>query len=72
MASHSSKLAWRIPWTEPGGLQSMGSQRVRYHLATKGQYLSREQMMVLARWRQRWRKVELDLQNRGGVRKGKA
>ena len=27
MASHSSALAWRIPWTEePGGLQSMGSQ----------------------------------------------
>jgi len=30
MASHSSILAWRIPRTEkPGGLQSMGSQRVR-------------------------------------------
>ena len=30
MAPHSSILAWRIPWTEePGGLQSMGSQRVR-------------------------------------------
>ena len=30
MATHSSVLAWRIPWTEePGGLQSMGSQRVR-------------------------------------------
>ena len=29
MANHSSVLAWRIPWTEkPGGLQSMGSQRV--------------------------------------------
>ena len=28
MASHSSILAWEIPWTEePGGLQSMGSQR---------------------------------------------
>ena len=28
MAPHSSILAWRIPWTEePGGLQSMGSQR---------------------------------------------
>ena len=27
MATHSSVLAWRIPWTEePGGLQSMGSQ----------------------------------------------
>ena len=29
MATNSSILAWRIPWTEePGGLQSMGSQRV--------------------------------------------
>ena len=29
MAAHSSILAWEIPWTEePGGLQSMGSQRV--------------------------------------------
>ena len=30
MATHSSILAWRIPWTEePGGLQSMGLQRAR-------------------------------------------
>ena len=30
MAIHSRILAWRIPWTEePGGLQSMGSRRVR-------------------------------------------
>ena len=29
MATHSGILAWRVPWTEePGGLQSMGSQRV--------------------------------------------
>ena len=29
MVTHSSILAWRIPWTEePGGVQSMGSQRV--------------------------------------------
>ena len=32
MATHSSILAWRIPWTEdPGGLQPMGSQRVRHN-----------------------------------------
>ena len=32
MATHSSVLAWRIPWTEePGGLQSMGLQRVRHY-----------------------------------------
>ena len=31
MATHSSILAWRIPWTEePGGLLSMASQRVEY------------------------------------------
>ena len=31
IATHSSILAWKIPWTEePGGLQSMGSQRVRH------------------------------------------
>ena len=36
MAIHSNILAWEIPWTEePGGLQSMGLQRVRHDLATK-------------------------------------
>ena len=35
MATHSSILAWRIPWTEePGGPQSTGSQRVRYDWVT--------------------------------------
>ena len=38
MATHSSILAWRIPWTEePGRIQSMGSQRVRHDLASKQQ-----------------------------------
>ena len=32
MATHSSILVWRIPWTEEsGGLQSIGSQRVGHH-----------------------------------------
>ena len=36
MATHSSLLAWDIPWTEdPGGLQSTGSQRVGQDRATK-------------------------------------
>ena len=36
MATHSSILAWEIPWTEePGGLQFMGSQTVGHDLATK-------------------------------------
>ena len=35
VATHSRILAWEIPWTEePGGLQSMGSKRVRHGLAT--------------------------------------
>ena len=36
MVTCSSILAWKIPWTEePGGLPSMGSQRVRHHLVTE-------------------------------------
>ena len=36
MATHPSILAWRTPWTEePGGLQSMGSQRVGHDLVTQ-------------------------------------
>ena len=35
MATHSSVLAWKIPWMEePGGLQSMGSQRVGHNSVT--------------------------------------
>ena len=35
MATHSSIIAWRFPWTEePGGLQFMGSQRVIHDCAT--------------------------------------
>ena len=38
MATPSCILAWGIPWTEdPGGLQSMGSQRVGHDLVTKQQ-----------------------------------
>ena len=36
MGTHSSVLAWEIPWTEePGGLQSVGSRRVKHDLVTK-------------------------------------
>ena len=42
METYSSILAWEIPWTEePGGLQSMGSQRVRHDLAIKQQQIRR-------------------------------
>ena len=38
MVTHSSILAWEIPWTEETGrLQSMGSQRIRHDLVTKQQ-----------------------------------
>ena len=40
MATHSSTLAWRIPWTEePGRLQSMGLQRVGHDWATSLSYI---------------------------------
>ena len=40
MATHSSILAWRIPWTEePGGLQFIGLQRIGHHLVTQQQQL---------------------------------
>ena len=50
MAPHSSTLAWKIPWTEePGGLQSMGSQRLRHDWATS---LS---LFTFMHWRRKWR-----------------
>ena len=39
MATHSRILAWEIPWTEESGrLQSLGSQRVGYDLATEHEH----------------------------------
>ena len=52
MATHSSVLAWEIPWTEESGrLQSMGSQRVRHNLVTKrvGMQLSSVQLLSRVR-----------------------
>ena len=54
MATHSSIPAWRVPWTEePGGLQSMGLQRVRHDLATNTlincSYLNQGTMMSFKR-----------------------
>ena len=49
MASHSSTLAWKIPWMEKsGGLQSMGSLRVRHDWATS---LS---LFTFMHWRRKW------------------
>ena len=50
MATHSSILAWRIPWTEePGRLQSMGWQRVGH---TEWLSLSQNRMVVASGWRE--------------------
>ena len=47
MATYSSILGWRIPWTEePDGLQSMGLQRVRFNWATKTKYRMKFQILV--------------------------
>ena len=47
MATHSSILVWEIPWTEePGGLQSMGPQRVRHDLMTKQQCFKSAQCLL--------------------------
>ena len=35
MATHSNILAWKIPWTDEPGRQSMGSQRIGHELVTK-------------------------------------
>ena len=49
MAPHSSTLAWKIPWREePGGLQPLGSRRVRHDWATS---LSLFTFML---WRRKW------------------
>ena len=49
MATHSSTLAWKIPWMEtPGRLQSMGSWRVRHDWATS---LS---LFIFMHWRRKW------------------
>ena len=49
MATHSSTLAWKIPWMEePGGLQSMGSWRVRHDWATS------PSLFTSMHWRRKW------------------
>ena len=58
MATHSSILAWKISWTkEPGGLQSMGSQRVGHDWATNT-YLLMETAPVAPSIVRSWRQKE--------------
>ena len=66
MAPHSSTLALRVPWMEePGGLQSMGSRRVRYDWATS---LS---LFTFMHWRSKWQPTPVFLpgesQGRGSL-----
>ena len=66
MAPHSSALAWKIPWTEePGGLQSMGSLRVRHDWVTS---LS---VFTFMHWRRKWQPTPVFLpggsQGRGSL-----
>ena len=53
MTTHSTILAWRIPWTEePGGLQSMGWQRILYDLvANTHSRLAGDSCIWLPAWR---------------------
>ena len=66
MAPYSSPLAWRIPWMEePGGLQCMGSLRVRHDWATS---LS---LFTFMHWRRKWQPTPVFLpresQGRGSL-----
>ena len=66
MATHSSTLAWKIPWTEePGRLQSMGSLRVRHGWETS---LS---LFTVMHWRRKWQPTPVFLpgesQGRGSL-----
>ena len=66
MATHSSPLAWKIPWVEePGRLQSMGSLRVRHNWGTS---LS---LFTFMHWRRKWQPTPVFLpgesQGRGSL-----
>ena len=66
MASHSSTLAWKIPWTEePGRPQSMGSLRVRQDSATS------VSLFTFLHWRRKWQPTPVFLpgesQGRGSL-----
>ena len=66
MATHSSILAWRVPWTEePGRLQSMGSQRVGHDLGTK-QLWGLNKAGCVNSLEQGWTQHSEDSRNAGG------
>ena len=52
MATHSSILAWEVPWTEePGGLQSMGSQKSQTRLSSETTKLTNDNNNVKKSWK---------------------
>ena len=65
MATHSSTLAWNIPWEEPGGLQSLGSLRVRHDWETS------LTLFTFMHWRRKWQPTPVFLpgesQGRGSL-----
>ena len=65
MAPHSSTLAWKIPWTEePGGLQSMGSQRVGHNWATSLSFFfffTSLSLFTFLHWRRKWQPTPMFL-----------
>ena len=57
MTTHPSILAWRTPWTdEPGGLQSMGSQRVRHNWVTEHEHKINVTMVNTIWFYKQWNK----------------
>ena len=65
MATHSSVLAWEIPWTEePGQLQSMGSQRVRHDELSNTEHFRLSLLLRILQMRPRQEML------RGAVRSG--
>ena len=64
MVTHSSTLAWKIPWMEePGRLQSMGSRRVRHDWATS---LS---LFTFMHWRRKWQPTPVFLPGESQVQR---
>ena len=64
MATHSSILAWRIPWTEkPGGLQCTGSQRIGHNSATNTTTTTNPQHFLYKGYRQ-FTSSSCDIRNR--------
>ena len=60
IATHSSILTWRIPWTEePGGLQSMGSQRVRLNWNNLAAAAAKELQLCLTVRPHRWQPTRI-------------